>query len=251
MRYNTNHVLLYPKIIPPNTNIAADKNAHQHANSITPKLHSLIHFTTQIRQFGAPRYSWCFRYESKNAPFKKIMRRNCNYHNVPWSMASHHQKLVGLDITTDGESHYFRKIDDYVLHNHNSLIDANNAWWASIFFKMTGAPNETKYRLISKITISGRICESGTVFLRELPNDEKRAVFFRIRDAIVCDNDAIFFIMEEMETHSFCHDRFSFIVHSMKSFVIVSPDNLTFDAPLHSFFNDNELHVVPNYYHML
>ena len=57
--------------------------------------------------------------------------------------------------------------------------------------------------------------------------------------------------MEEMENHSFCHDRFSFIVHSMKPFVIVSPDNLTFDAPLHSFFNDNELHVVPNYYHML
>ena len=57
--------------------------------------------------------------------------------------------------------------------------------------------------------------------------------------------------MEEMENHSFCHDRFSFIVHSMKPFVIVSPDNLTFDAPLHSFFYDNELHMVPNYYHML
>ena len=128
--HNINHVLLYPKNP---SNIMSDNNVH-HANSITPKFHSLIHFITQIIQFGAPRYSWCFRYESKNAPFKKIMRRNCNYHNVPWSMASHHQKLVGLDITTDGESYYFRKIDDYVLHNHSSSIDVKNAWWASIFF---------------------------------------------------------------------------------------------------------------------
>ncbi|KAK4013976.1 hypothetical protein OUZ56_026524 [Daphnia magna] len=96
--HNSNFVLLYPKSTP-GINVAG--------KSITPKLHSLLHFPAQIRHFGAPRYSWCFRYETKNAPFKKIMRRNSNFHNVPWTMASHHQRLVGLDIKSDGEKSQF------------------------------------------------------------------------------------------------------------------------------------------------
>jgi hypothetical protein len=70
--YNTNHVLLYPK------------NPDESRKAITPKLHSLLHLTNQIRMFGALRNSWCFRYESKNARFTKIMNRNCNFSNVPW-----------------------------------------------------------------------------------------------------------------------------------------------------------------------
>ena len=57
--HNRNHVLLNPKA--------------GGGSSVTPKLHSLIHFPNQIRLFGPPRYVWCFRYESQNAPFKKIM----------------------------------------------------------------------------------------------------------------------------------------------------------------------------------
>lgn len=96
-RHNRNHVTLYPKST---------------GSAITPKLHSMIHIPNQIRQFGPPRYYWCFRYESKNAPFKKIMRRNSNFHNVPWTLASNHQKLVGLNIRTDGEDDYFGLNDD-------------------------------------------------------------------------------------------------------------------------------------------
>lgn len=89
--HNSNHVILYPK-----TN----------GSSITPKLDVLIHFPEQIQNFVPPRYDW-FRYESKNAPFKRVMRRNCNFHNVPWSLCTFHQKLVGLQICSDGEGDYF------------------------------------------------------------------------------------------------------------------------------------------------
>lgn len=246
--HNVNHVLLYPKV---NVRIIAAANNAPVNNAITPKLHSLIHFPDQIRQFGAPRYSWCFRYESKNAPFKKIMRRNCNFRNVPWSMASHHQKLVGLDISTDGESGYFRNMNDFILQNPNSsLIDVKNAWWGNIFFETTGMQKDSKYRLIKTVTISGRTCGPGTMFLRNLPNDEKRAIFYRIAVPIVCEN-VVFLIMEETETHEFCPDRFSFIIRPKKSFVVVATENLTFNVPLHSISYLNEIHVIPNYYHML
>jgi hypothetical protein len=49
--HNRNHVLLYPK------------DVDSVSKAITPKLHTLLHFPSQIRLFGPPRYSWCFRYE--------------------------------------------------------------------------------------------------------------------------------------------------------------------------------------------
>ena len=47
-----------------------------YAAGFTPKIHSLLHLPNQIRLFGPLRYSWCYRYESKHAPLKKIVRRN-------------------------------------------------------------------------------------------------------------------------------------------------------------------------------
>lgn len=179
------------------------------------------------------------------------MRRNSNFHNVPWTMASHHQRLVGLDIKSDGESNFFGKLNDFVIQNHNSgMIEIKNGWWSNIFCKATGLSGNLKYRQIAEIKISGRICQSGTVFLRKLPSDENHALFFRISDAISCERGT-FLIMEQLTTCSFCHDRLAFIVQPKKSFVIVSPDNLSFNVPLHSFFYCHDLHVIPNYYHML
>lgn len=57
--------------------------------------------------FGPPRYCWCFRYESKNAPLKKVMRRICNFKNVPYSLAFNCQQKAGLDAVTDGQTDFF------------------------------------------------------------------------------------------------------------------------------------------------
>ena len=242
----SNFVLLYPKSTP-RTNVDSANTG----KSITLKLHSLLHFPAQIRQFGAPRYSWCFRYEQKNAPFKKIMRRNSNFHNVPWTMASHHQRLVCLDIKSDGEGNFFGKSNEFAIQiKKSSMILVKNAWWSKMFLEATGLSGNLKCRLLKKINISGRICQSGTVFLRKLPIDENHALFFRITNAINCD-EGTFLIMEKLTTCSFCHDRLAFIVQPKKSFLIVSPEKLSFNVPLHSFFYCHDFHVIPNYYHLL
>nr|CAH0100522.1 unnamed protein product [Daphnia galeata] len=94
--HNINHVLLNPK------------NPDESGNAITPKLHSLLHLANQIRVFGALRNSWCFR-------------------NVPWSLSSHHQKLVGLDVARDREGHFFGNTENFTVHGHHSPIDVKHA----------------------------------------------------------------------------------------------------------------------------
>lgn len=92
--HNKSHTILYP-------------SDAEDGIATTPKIHSLLHTCLFIRLFGSLRYCWCYRYESKNAFFKKIMRRVCNFKNVPFTLAANHQKLVGLDSVIDGETDYF------------------------------------------------------------------------------------------------------------------------------------------------
>jgi hypothetical protein len=215
--------------------------------TITPKMHSLLHFPNQIRQFGAPRYCWCFRYESKNAPFKKVMRRICNFFNVPWTMCSHHQKLVGLNAKMEGESNYF-DIQNCVLGKSSTIFAVKHTRWLGILCDNTSLLRHSLIRTVQKIKISGRVCKVGTFFLLKLPHFETPAQFFRIADIIVSD-DGIFLIMEGVSCHTFFDSNsFSFIC---KPNSVLKSNSLPFPAPLHSFFINENHHVIPNYYHML
>ncbi len=234
--HNINHVLLYPK------------NRDESGKAITPKLHSLLHLANQIRMFGALRNSWCFRYESKNARFKKIMNRNCNFSNVPWSLSSHHQKLVGLDVARDGEGHFFGNMENFTVHGHHSPIDVKHAWWAHIAYETTDLISDSKFQPLKSLKIAGRICNKKTVFLMHPACSlESKPVFFRIADFFVAGN--VYLVMEELVTTCFCPDRFSFCVRPLNIFAVVPCSELSFNAPMYSFYYDNEIHVIPNYYH--
>ncbi len=132
------------------------------------------------------------------------MRRNANFHNVPWTLASHHQKLVGMDIIIDGEGHFFGKCEDYSVNESHTPFAVKYTRWCNILCDATPLGENSKIQSIKKITMAGRKCKMCTVFLRQLPNHCKQAVFFRIADAIISDH-SIYFIMDfgqAIEVHS-------------------------------------------------
>jgi hypothetical protein len=178
------------------------------------------------------------------------MRRNSNFHNVPWSLSSHQQKLVGLDISTNGEGkNYFGETENFTVHSHHQPIDVRCAWWANIdVYQSTNLWVDSKYQPLKSLTIAGRLCKARTVFVRSLPSFDSKAVFFRIADSFV--SGKVFLVMEELDTICFCHDRFSFIVQPKNICIVVSRDDLVFSAPMYSFNYENEIHVIPNYYHL-
>jgi hypothetical protein len=80
-------------------------------------------------------------------------------------MASHHQKLVGLDFKTNGEGQNFGKMNDFVVNKHIFLSDGSkNAWWSNIFFKAPGRSNNLKYRQNLKDYDFMKKFNSGTLF---------------------------------------------------------------------------------------
>ena len=73
--------------------------------AVTPKMHFMVHLPSQMRLYGPQRSAWCMRFEAKHSTFKG--RKWRNFENLPFSVASFHQKLMcaqqmsGLKRTND------------------------------------------------------------------------------------------------------------------------------------------------------
>ncbi|KAE8747825.1 hypothetical protein FOCC_FOCC005437 [Frankliniella occidentalis] len=63
-----------------------------------PKMHYEIHLPTQILLFGPLRQHWCFRFESKQAEFKRVWKISHNSVNVYHSLAWRHQTKQAGDM---------------------------------------------------------------------------------------------------------------------------------------------------------
>lgn len=226
-------------------------NKNKEYATITPKLHAIIHLPQQIRMFGPARYFWCFRYESKNAPLKKTMRRICNFQNIPFSLANQVQKLMGLDVKNDGEGDFYGMFHSTlkITQTKRGKVSASdrNRWEAAM--KASNILNFSSFKKCAKsFKVSGRICSKGTVFLRDMPGSESLPNFWRVSDILISDDGINLFVFEELLTCIFELDSFSFIVKPMNKFQAMKPCQLVFKVPLQSFTKQSQLHVIPRYY---
>lgn len=243
--HNSHFVLLYSSVL-------------QGGRAITPKFHVLLHLMAQIRAFGPPRFCWCFRFESKNAPLKKIMRRNCNFHNVCWTIASHQQKLQGLLIRTESGDFFGVRNDFKTVSfqkSFSALHRVSISPWAPILTTDCALNIESSLRTLKSSKVSGRLCYIGTVFLRDLPTWNTMPVFFRVADmSLHLESSRVIFIMEAMKTIRYDREHFSFLAKPLKLFTAIVDENLQFNVPLQSFANtsvESIINVIPNYYYLL
>ena len=59
--------------------------------TIKPKQHFLIHFPSVVRSNGPPTFNSCFKYELRNAFFKKGAHIICNFKNIAMSLSVRNQ----------------------------------------------------------------------------------------------------------------------------------------------------------------
>lgn len=110
---------------------------------------------------------------------------------------------------------------------------------------------ESSFTPALSFSITGRICRLGTVFLKAMPVEGvSLASFWRVVELIKIDSK-IFFILEDIQTLHFHLDQYSFIVRPIQCYHVIHGDNLPFPVPLQSIMFNGNLHIIPNYYHML
>jgi hypothetical protein len=161
--------------------------------------------------------------------------------------------LSGLNAKIDRHSNIFgeyspwAKICDSSSHLPFKLQDSN---WADLV-RLCGVEinNSSLFSVAKRVKVSGRYCSQGTVFLRKR-EEELLPIFYQIKEIFYSGNVTIF-IMQAMTTMYFDRDRFSFILSPSEEYCAILPSDLIYPVPMHSFFFDDEIHVVPSYYSLL
>lgn len=60
-------------------------------DTLTPKMHILLHYGEAMRRNGPLRYLWCFRFEAKHQIAKRVGDLTNNYRNPPLTVANQYQ----------------------------------------------------------------------------------------------------------------------------------------------------------------
>lgn len=60
-------------------------------DTLKPKHHILVHYPTIIKNSGAPRHYWCFRYEAKHKELKMYARVTTSRNNITLKLAKKFQ----------------------------------------------------------------------------------------------------------------------------------------------------------------
>ena len=74
------------------------------SDAFTSKIHFLVHYPEQMLQLGPIVHSWTMRYEAKLNFFKQASHL-ANFKNIPYSLASRHQRLMCYEIAGKGLLH--------------------------------------------------------------------------------------------------------------------------------------------------
>ena len=57
----------------------------------SPKLHYVVHYPQLLKNFGPLQHLWCMRFEEKHQYFKRLLSVVCNFQNIAYTLAHHHQ----------------------------------------------------------------------------------------------------------------------------------------------------------------
>jgi hypothetical protein len=201
--------------------------------SATPKCHYMIHFPSQILNFGPLRHQWCMRFEAAHCRFKHMASVVKNFQNIPRTLSYRHQslqcaelfKLAGDpaknilykgDIISPGQSATLG-IYEHSLHVSNCL---------NIF-------DDRKLVTTRHVTVQGTAYKLGGVILT-CNNENELPSFGRIIDIAVVDGAKIL-VFKELRTLYYDEAKNAYAVSLLPTSSALMIKNLIHPHPLSLF----------------
>lgn len=177
------------------------KETFPNAN-ITPKMHFLVHFVKNIKNFGPLTNFSSLRFERKHQQFKLIAQRINNFKNLTLSLARRHQRNQCLNIGNYKKSFV----------EHISINDRKNDP------ELIALINKNDFLVCNSVNINGLLIEKGLVYKFDLVYDIPQ--FKRIY-SIVIDDDKTILVGQELKTKKFDTFLFAYEVEITGSLSII------------------------------
>ena len=215
---------------------------------LIPKFHYLIHYPSQIEQYGPLIHSWTMRQESKLSFVKRVSKHG-NYKNIPQTVAKKHQLWQCYKIQVEqpylSSSYEFspKCIQIPLQAEEEHLItEIKNLFPSANSTTIVAHPNWVKHH--------NNLYHSGVFLL--LHYDSLSPEFGKIVDILVI-NDTVIFSLNLCMSECFVSHYNCFLIQSTSSNVALPLDKIFYSRPLyakHSFVaSDKHLYLaLPFFY---
>ena len=210
---------------------------------LIPKFHYMLHYPTQIEQFGPLIHSWTMRQESKLSFVKRVSRRG-NFKNIPQTVAKKHQLWQCYKIQL--ESSYLHNPYECSPKTTACILQAEDEHVIQEVIRLFPSVDSSSEILHPDwVKNQSSLYRKGVFIL--LKYDDMSPEFGKIIDILYLNDTVIFslkvFISVVFVSHYNCH-----MIRATPSLVALSLDMLSFSRPLysqHTFLAaDKELYIV-------
>lgn len=199
-----------------------------HESRLIPKFHYMVHYPSQIEQFGPLIRSWMMRQESKLSFVKKVSKRG-NFKNIPLTVAKKHQLWQCYKFQIEKSfflntcEHSPKIIPCTLEAEEEHLITEITRLCPSISTSVIFHPNWVKYQ--------NALFHEGVFLLLEY--DFLSPKFGKIVDILLLNGTTIFnLVMYKSEV--FVSHYNSFLIESTSSKLALSFDVISYPFPLYS-----------------
>ena len=191
---------------------------------LLPKHHFLEHYPQMIKLFGPLVGQWTMRFEAKHSFFKQVIRHTSCFKNVPLSLASKHQMMIGYHLASPSKS----KPDIEVSAVSTLSVDLLREEIAhAIRANFSGEP---EVHLAQCVTRKGITYRKGMILAHRTVGGLPE---FSEIDQICVIRDSVFYIVKELCGWYTEHYRaFELTAAPTRSFTLVALSELLDDYPL-------------------
>ena len=199
---------------------------------LKPKHHFMLHYPKAIREIGPLVQFWAMRFEGKHQYFKQIGHVNCNFRNIPLSLASKHQ--MQLCYTQNSMKSIQESEEEIGPGNATVLASMENGEVLSDL--LNGYPLFDDVFVTSWIKISGTTYRKGMIMVIKGCTDEHDPTFGKIHEVLVLAECEVKLIIEKWFTVGFSRHLHAYEARPCEPRELVSYDieQLPYYHPLHA-----------------
>ncbi len=193
--------------------------------TVTPKMHFMIHYPELINAFGPVSHFSTFRYERKHYFFKRLAPNMRNYKNITLSLAKRHQRVKALQTLEKKSSIKYEKL---WTANLNSKI--NN--FRELIFNNSNNIMET-----NSIEIDNMILKINRFYVIKT-----NPIFAKIKNIFFKDNDILLFV--DIFEGNFDKNLFAYKLIDKKKTEILTIDSIIYYKKCQEYNYLNNLYII-------
>jgi hypothetical protein len=198
-------------------------------SNITPKFHYMIHYPTQIENFGPLITSWTMRHESKLSFVKRASKRS-NFKNVPKAVCERHQRWLCSKLSM---GHAFLHVTfECSSKQSTSTFDDESADMVQEILRLFPAVDRELLLIHPDWIKLHSYTYSKSIFLL-LHYDPMYPRFGQITDIVLFNDYTVLFSLKVFTVDYFDTHYNAFVIIPTQDNVILSLDSLLFHHPLY------------------